>query len=102
MTKTLKEFKQEINEAVASKQDIQYIEAKTDANQHFEARRYIADRILKDKQLADFYKSLDYVHTKFYSAHKGDTVQLRQRIEKTMYDMVKRKVSNWSDILGAL
>jgi hypothetical protein len=102
MTKTLKEFKQELNEAVASKQDIQYVAAKTDRNEHFEARRYIADKILNDKKLADFYKSLEYVHDKFYSSHSGQTVMLRQRIEKDFYAMIKRKITNWSDILGAL
>ena len=62
MSKTLKEFRQDLQEAEASKTDLQYIRAKTANNSHFEARRYIADRILKDRKLADAYKSLEMIH----------------------------------------
>jgi hypothetical protein len=102
MTKTLKEFKRDLQEAVATKQDIQYIEAKTATNNHFEARRYIADKILKDKKLADAYKALEMIHVTYGRIIGGDAVTLRQRLEKMMYDDLKRKVSNWSDVHGAL
>ena len=102
MSKTLKEFKKDLQEAVATKQDIQYIEAKTATNNHFEARRYIADRILKDKKLADAYKALEMIHVNYGRIIGGDAVTLRQRLEKMMYDDLKRKVSNWSDVHGAL
>src|SRR5210317_76637 len=102
MTKTLKEFRKDLQEAVATKQDIQYIEAKTATNNHFEARRYIADKILKDKKLADAYKALEMIHVTYGRIIGGDAVTLRQRLEKMMYDDLKRKVSNWSDVHGAL
>ena len=54
MSKTLKEMRIHLlQEQEASKTELQYIRAKTASNNHFEARRYIADRILKDKKLAD-------------------------------------------------
>jgi len=102
MTKTLKEFRNDRQEAVATKQDIQYIEAKTATNNHFEARRYIADKILKDKKLADAYKSLEMIHVTYGRYIGSDAITLRQRLEKMMYDDLKRKVSNWSDVHGAL
>jgi len=102
MTKTLKEFKQDLKEANASQTDLQYIRAKTAGNNHFEARRYIADKILGDKKLADAYKALEMIHVTYGRIIGGDAVQLRQRLEKMLYDDLKRKVSNWSDIHGAL
>ena len=51
MSKTLKEMRIHLlQEQEASKTELQYIRAKTASNNHFEARRYIADRILKDKE----------------------------------------------------
>ena len=102
MTKTLKEFRNDLQEAVATKQDIQYIEAKTATNNHFEARRYIADKILGDKKLADAYKALEMIHDTYGRYIGSDAITLRQRLEKMLYDDLKRKVSNWSDIHGAL
>jgi hypothetical protein len=102
MTKTLKEFKRDLQEATASKTDIQYVEAKTAKNDHFEARRYIADKILGDKKLADAYKALEIIHNTYGRYIGSDAITLRQRLEKMLYDDLKRKVSNWSDIHGAL
>jgi len=102
MTKTLKEFKRDLQEATASKTDIQYVEAKTAKNDHFEARRYIADKILGDKKLADAYKALEMIHDTYGKYIGSDAITLRQRLEKMLYDDLKRKVSNWSDIHGAL
>ena len=51
MSRTLKEVRENLLEAtVASKTNLQYIRAKTASNNHFEARRYVADQILKDKK----------------------------------------------------
>ena len=50
MTKTLKEMRLDLQEAEAGKTELQYIRAKTANNDHFEARRYIADKILRDKK----------------------------------------------------
>ena len=50
MSRTLKEVRENLLEAtVASKTNLQYIRAKTASNNHFEARRYIAAEILRDK-----------------------------------------------------
>jgi len=57
--KTFKEVKSNLKEAVASKTNLQYIRAKTAGNNHFEARRYIADQILRDSKLAMAYKALE-------------------------------------------
>ena len=51
--KTLKELRLDLQEAEASKTNLQYIRAKTARNDHFETRRYIAAEILRDKKLAD-------------------------------------------------
>ena len=103
MSKTLKEMRVHLlQEAEASKTELQYIRAKTANNNHFEARRYIADRILKDKKLADAYKALEMIHDT-YARHIGnDAIQIRQRLEKTMMADLKRKVKNWDDIYSAL
>ena len=102
MTKTLKEFKRDLQEAVASKQDIQYIEAKTATNNHFEARRYIADKILKDRKLADAYKSLEMIHDTYGSVIGNDAITLRQRLEKMMINDLKKKIQNWDAVYSAL
>ena len=80
MSRTLKEFKQNLKEATASQTELQYIRAKTASNNHFEARRYIADRILKDRKLADAYKSLEMIHNTYGSIIGNDAITLRQRL----------------------
>ena len=51
-----------LREAKASTTHLQYLRAKQANNQHFEVRRYIADKILNDRKLADAYKSLVTIH----------------------------------------
>ena len=100
--KTLKEFRTQLYEAEASKTDLQYIKAKTAYNDHFEARRYIADKILRDKKLADAYKSLDIIHNNFGRIIGNDAIQLRQRLEMMMINDLKRKIQNWDAVYSAL
>ena len=103
MSKTLKEFRNDLHEAVeASKSDLQYIRAKTASNNHFEARRYIADRILKDKKLADAYKSLEMIHDTYAREIGNDAITLRQRLEKMMINDLKKKITNWDAVYSAL
>jgi len=102
MSKTLKEFKQNILEANASQTELQYIRAKTASNNHFEARRYIADRILKDRKLADAYKSLGMIHDTYGRIIGNDAITLRQRLEKMMIDDLKKKIQNWDAVYSAL
>ena len=102
MSKTLKEFRQDLHEAEASKTDLQYIRAKTASNNHFEARRYIADRILKDRKLADSYKSLEMIHDTDGSLIGNDAITIRQRLEKMMVNDLKRKITNWDAVYSAL
>ena len=102
MSKTLKEFRQNLEEAMATKTDLQYIRAKTARNDHFEARRYIADRILRDRKLADAYKSLETIHDTYGSVIGNDAIQLRQRLESMMMKDLKRKIKNWDAVYSAL
>ena len=102
MTKTLKEMRLDLQEAEAGKTELQYIRAKTASNNHFEARRYIADRILRDKKLADTYKSLEMIHNTYGSMIGNDAIQLRQRLEKMLMSDLKRKVKNWDAVYSAL
>ena len=102
MTKTLKEMRLDLQEAEASKTDLQYVRAKTANNNHFEARRYIADRILKDRKLADAYKSLEVIHDTYGRYIGNDAITLRQRLEKMMIDDLKRKIQNWDAVYSAL
>jgi len=102
MSKTLKEFKQNLKEANASQTDLQYIRAKTAGNNHFEARRYIADKILKDKKLADAYKSLEMIHNTYAREIGNDAITLRQRLEKMMVNDLKKKIQNWDAVYSAL
>jgi len=102
MTKTLKEMRIDLQEAEASKTDLQYIRAKTANNNHFEARRYIADRILRDRKLADAYKSLETIHDTYGSVIGNDAIQLRQRLESMMMKDLKRKIKNWDAVYSAL
>jgi len=102
MSKTLKEFRQHLQEAEASKTDLQYIRAKTASNNHFEARRYIADRILKDRKLADAYKSLEMIHNTYGREIGNDAITLRQRLEKMMINDLKKKIQNWDAVYSAL
>ena len=102
MSKTLKEFRQHLQEAMASKTDLQYIRAKTANNNHFEARRYIADRILRDRKLADAYKSLEMIHDTYGREIGNDAITLRQRLEKMMINDLKKKIQNWDAVYSAL
>jgi hypothetical protein len=102
MSKTLKEFRQNLEEAMATKTDLQYIRAKTARNDHFEARRYIADRILRDRKLADAYKSLEMIHNTYGSIIGNDAITLRQRLEKMMVNDLKKKIQNWDAVYSAL
>ena len=104
MKRNLKEFKvsQNLAEATASQTDLQFIRAKTHKNDHFETRRYIADKLLNDKDLAMAYKSLDMIHSKYNSLVGNDAVQLRARLEKLLKDKLKQKVSNWDKVHSEL
>ena len=102
MTKTLKEMRLDLQEAEASKTDLQYVRAKVANNNHFEARRYIADKILRDKKLADTYKSLEMIHDTYGSLIGNDAIQLRQRLEKMLMSDLKRKIKNWDAVYSAL
>ena len=102
MSKTLKEFRQHLQEAEASKTDLQYIRAKTANNKHFEARRYIADKILRDKKLADAYESLGKIHDTYGRYIGSDAITLRQRLEKMMINDLKKKIQNWDAVYSAL
>ena len=102
MTKTLKEMRLDLQESEASKTDLQYVRAKTANNNHFEARRYIADKILRDRKLADAYKALEMVHDNYGSIIGNDAIQIRQRLEKTLMNDLKRKIKNWDAIYSAL
>jgi len=87
---------------MATKTDLQYIRAKTARNDHFEARRYIADRILRDRKLADAYKSLEMIHNTYGSVIGNDAITLRQRLEKMMVNDLKKKIQNWDAVYSAL
>tara|TARA_B100001063_G_C16575380_1_gene457974 strand:+ start:161 stop:535 length:375 start_codon:yes stop_codon:yes gene_type:complete len=100
--KTFKEVKSNLKEAVATKTHLQYIRAKTAGNNHFEARRYIADQILRDSKLAMAYKSLEVIHDTYGRIIGNDAVQIRQRLEKMLMSDLKRKVSNWDEVHSAL
>ena len=102
MTKTLKEMRLDLQEQEASKSDLQYIKAKTAYNNHFEARRYIADKILRDKKLADTYKSLEMIHDTYGREIGNDAITLRQRLEKMMINDLKKKIQNWDAVYSAL
>ena len=100
--KSLKEFRTHLHEASASKTNLQYLRAKTARNDHFETRRYIASEILKDRKLADAYKSLEMIHDTYGSLIGNDAITLRQRLEKMMIDNLKRKITNWDAVYSAL
>mgnify|MGYP000035102478 CR=1 FL=1 len=102
MTKTLKEMRLDLQEAEAGKTELQYIRAKTARNDHFETRRYIADRILKDKKLADAYKALETIHNTYGSIIGNDAITIRQRLEKMLMSDLKRKIKNWDAVYSAL
>ena len=100
--KTLKEFRTQLHEATASQTNLQYIRAKTARNDHFETRRYIAAEILRDKKLADAYKALEIIHDTYGSIIGNDAITIRQRLEKTLMNDLKRKIKNWDAIYSAL
>ena len=102
MTKTLKEMRLDLQEAEASKTNLQYIRAKTARNDHFETRRYIAAEILRDKKLADAYKALEIIHDTYGSIIGNDAITIRQRLEKILMNDLKTKIKNWDAVYSAL
>ena len=105
MSKSFKQFKKGdygLIEAKASETHLQYLRAKTHRNDHFEARRYIADKILNDRKLADAYKSLETIHDTYGRIIGNDAIQLRQRLEQMLKNDVKKKVLNWDEVWSTL
>ena len=105
MSKSFRQFKKGdygLIEAKASETHLQYLRAKTYRNDHFETRRYIADKILGDKKLADEYSSLEKLHNDFGSVLGNDAITMRQRLEKTLKDQLRRKVINWDNVWSEL
>ena len=105
MSKSFRQFKKGdfgLREAKASTTHLQYLRAKQAGNNHFEVRRYIADKILNDKKLADAYASLEKIHNNFGSIVGNDAITLRQRLELTLKNQLKRKVINWDNVWSTL
>ncbi len=105
MSKSFKQFKKGdygLIEAKASETHLQYLRAKTARNDHFETRRYIADKILNDKKLADAYSSLEKIHNDFARIIGNDAITIRQRLETTLKAQLKRKVINWDNVWSSL
>jgi hypothetical protein len=105
MSKSFRQFKKGdfgLREAKADKTHLQYLRAKQAGNQHFEVRRYIADKILKDKKLADAYKSLETIHDTYGRIIGNDAIQLRQRLEQMLKQDLKKKVLNWDEVWSTL
>jgi len=98
----LDELRLDLQEAEASKTNLQYIRAKTARNDHFETRRYIAAEILRDKKLADAYKALEIIHNTYGSIIGNDAITIRQRLEKTLMNGLKSKIKNWDAVYSAL
>ena len=103
MSKTLKEMRIHLlQEQEASKTELQYIRAKTHHNNHFEARIYVASKILKDRKLAKAYESLAFVHDNYARVVGNDAVTIRQRLEKMLMTQLKSKIKNWDNVYSAL
>ena len=105
MSKSFKQFKKGdygLIEAKASDTHLQYLRAKTYKNDHFETRRYIADKILGDKKLADAYSALEKLHNDFGRLIGNDAITIRQRLETTLKAQLKKKVINWDNVWSSL
>jgi hypothetical protein len=105
MSKSFRQFKKGdygLLEAKASETHLQYLRAKTARNDHFETRRYIADKILNDQQLADAYSSLEKIHNDFGKLIGNDAITIRQRLETTLKAQLKKKVINWDNVWSSL
>ena len=90
MSKSFRQFKKGdfgLREAKASTTHLQYLRAKQAGNQHFEVRRYIADKILNDRKLADAYKSLETIHDTYCRVIGNDAITFRQRLEQMIKDL---------------
>ena len=105
MSKSFRQFKKGdfgLRESKASTTHLQYIRAKQAGNQDFEVRRYIADKILNDRKLADAYKSLEMIHDTYGRVIGNDAITLRHRLEQMLKNDVKRKVLNWDEVWSTL
>ena len=105
MSKSFRQFKKGdygLREDKGKYNSFTILTAKQAGNNHFEVRRYIADKILNDRKLADAYKSLETIHDT-YGRHIGnDAIQLRQRLENMLKQDVKKKVINWDQVWSTL
>mgnify|MGYP000035208366 FL=1 len=105
MSKSFRQFKKGdygLLEAKASDTHLQYLRAKTHGNHHFETRRYIADKILNDKKLADAYSALEKLHNDFGRIIGNDAITIRQRLETTLKAQLRKKVINWDNVWSSL
>ena len=94
MSKSFRQFKK-VSTNKRNHQQVQLIYNIYDPNKtnnnHFEVRRYIADKILNDRKLTDAYKSLETIHDTYIRHMNNDAIQLRQRLENMLKQDVKKK-----------
>ena len=77
MSKSFRQFKKN-DFRIRETKPVQLIyntyDSKQTNNNHFEVRRYIADKILNDRKLTDAYKSLRTIHDTYNQTYRSMTL----------------------------
>lgn len=97
----LQEIKKVLNEKrEASLFLMDMVESATEANDHNEARRLVAQS-LKDKQLTAAYEGMKAINQAFRSMPQS-AIQLRSELDKQLYAKASRRFSNVDELWSLL
>ena len=94
-------IREELNEGKTLPQNvISDIYALTDQNDHTQARVEAA-KLVKDKSLVRAYESVEHLNS-YFSYMPGELGELRNRLDKNLYALLKKKFDNGDEVVQSL
>tara|TARA_R100000742_G_C4251524_1_gene69799 strand:+ start:414 stop:710 length:297 start_codon:yes stop_codon:yes gene_type:complete len=73
----------------------------TQNNNHTQARIFISSQLLRDKRLLKFYNAMKDLND-IFGGDGPEQSKLKQKMEKVLYQGIKKKYANSAEIIGLL
>ena len=73
----------------------------TQNNNHTQARIFISSQLLRDKRLLKFYNAMKDLND-IFGGDGPEQSKLKQKMEKVLYQDIKKKYANSAEIIGLL
>ena len=73
----------------------------TQNNNHTQARIFISSQLLRDKRLLKFYNAMKDLND-IFGGDGPEQSKLKQKMEKVLYQGIKKKYGNSAEIIGLL